>query len=475
MNKVTKIFTSLLLTAVLALPFMAGCGEKKDSPTPGKPDEKDFIDYASNLKLDMDSATKKQNVTVRLFIDGDTTHFDPVGTPDISFVGGYIKARYLAVNTPESTGDVEKWGKTASNFTYEKLSTAEAILVESNDSNWNLDSTNERYTLWVWYVPAGKKVAEENYRNLNVELLQEGYGKASKTSENIYGQTALAALMQAQTFKLNLYGSKKDPNYFGDEETAQLTLKSLRFNIDDYVQHPVSVQGYVTAIYDSGAYIEEYDEEDELSYGIAVYFGFKTGKLLEILAVGNYVNVVGTVTSFNGTYQISGVQYNMARPNDPKNTQKVEAGQVTVRPFREVSIADIVDTANNKVTAEFHAGEDEEGNDIFESKTISYGAAMMDTSVMLKDLTITKIYTTKNSESKSKGAMSVTVTDASGKSIVLRTEVLYKEDGETLYTEADFKNGTAFKKIASVKGIVDYYEGSYQLAIWDWSCFAFAE
>lgn len=483
MNKVARIFSSLLLTAVLTVPFLAGCDSGNGSgKTDGTSDQlPEFIDYASTLKLDMDSDSKKQAVTPRLYIDGDTTHFDPKGAADISFVGGYIKARYLAVNTPESTGDVEKWGKSASNFTYSKLSTAEAIIVESDDNTWNLDSTSERYTLWIWYVPDGEEVAEENYRNLNVELLQEGYGKASKTSENRYGKTALAALMQAQTFKLKLYSAEKDPNYFGDEETAQLTLKSLRFNIDDYVQHPVSVQGYVTAIYDSGAYIEEYDEDDGISYGIAVYFGFKTGKLLEILAVGNYVNVVGTVTEFNGTYQVSDVRYNMARPNDPKNSQQIDAGQVTARPWREVSIADIEDSENNTVTAKFPAGEDEEGNEVFDEKTISCAKAMMNTSVTLKDLTIKEIYTTNKDTSKSKGAMSVTVEDAEGNRIVIRTEVLYKEDGETMYTEQDFKDGTVFKKIASVKGIVDYFDlnntgnGSYQIAVWDWSCFTFAD
>ena len=483
MNKFAKLFSTLFLTTVIALPFMVACDSGNEDKNGGNEGNElpAFVDYASELKLDLSSDTKKQEVTVRLFIDGDTTHFDPKGSADISFVGGYIKARYLAVNTPESTGDVEKWGKSASNFTYSKLSTAEAIIVESDDHTWNLDSTSERYTLWIWYVPEGKEVKEENYRNLNVELLQEGYGRASKTSENRYGTTALAALMQAQAYELHIFGKEKDPNYYGDEATKQLDLKTLRFNIDDYVQHPVSVQGYVTAVYNSGAYIEEYDEEDGISYGIAVYFGFKTGKLLEILAVNNYVNVIGTVTEFNGTYQISDVKYNMARPKDPANCQLVEAGDVTVHPWREVTTADIVDTANNTVTAKFPKGEDEEGNETFEEKTLSYAKAMMNTSVTLKNLTIKSISTTTNPDSSSKGAMSVTVEDASGKRIVLRTEVLYKADGTTLYTKDDFTNADgSYKTISEVKGIVDYFDlnntgnGTYQIAIWNWNCFTFA-
>ena len=140
-----------------------------------------------------------------------------------------------------------------------------------------------------------------------------------------------------------------------------------------------------------------------------------------------------------------------------------------------------MDYVNEDFTVRFRTGEDEDGNDVYEKRTITYGKAMMDTSVQLNNLTITNVSTTTNPDSKSKGAMSVTVTDASGKKpIVLRTEVLYKDD-DTLYTEADFKNSDgSWKTISSVKGIVDYFDlnntgdGSYQIAVWDWSCFTFA-
>ena len=68
-----------------------------------------------------------------MFIDGDTTHFyinqsgnynNISKTPGID---GVLKARYLGVNTPESTGKIEEWGKKASKFTQEKLATATSI------------------------------------------------------------------------------------------------------------------------------------------------------------------------------------------------------------------------------------------------------------------------------------------------------------------------------------------------------------
>lgn len=463
MKKFLKSLASLLCVLALAAPMLAGCdnGEKPvgGGSGSGNGTSAEQVDYAGQLGLDMNSETKKQEVTVKFLIDGDTTHFNPTSNAS-DFVNGYIRARYLAVNTPESTGVVEKWGKTASNFTHDKLENAEKIIVESDDGNWNVDSTGERYLLWVWYIPKG----ETKYRNLNIELLQEGYGRSSKTDDNRYGEIASAALYQAQTLKLKIYGNEKDPNYF-EGIGEQLTLKYLRFHIDQYIQHPVRVEGVVTAKFASSVYIEEYDEETDVSYGIAVYYGYKTGALLDILSVGNRVNVVGTVGEFNGTYQISDVEYNEARPWLETNTTLLEEG--ITPPFTERSVRDLTVAGAHPISAEFSLGEDESGEEQFETLTIEYGAAVMDTSVTLKNLTVVDIYTTAKGESK--GAMSITCRDESGAQITLRTQVLYKEDGRTLYTAADIP-----EHIVSVRGIIDYYEGAYQLAVYNFSCFELA-
>ncbi len=475
MKKHLKIFASLLCAVALVIPVLVGCDNTPDTPDVGGEND-EFVDYVDKLKLDMNSETKKQEVTVKFFIDGDTTHFNPTSNAS-TFVNNYIKARYLAVNTPESTGDVEKWGKSASNFTHDTLDGAEKIIVESDDDHWNVDSTSERYLLWIWYIPKGKAVADENYRNLNIELLQNGYGRASKTADNRYGETALAALMQAQASKLRIYGNAKDPNWFGGDGYAAVTLKGLRFHIADYVQRPVSVSGYITAKFESSVYIEEYDEETDVSYGIAVYYGYKTGAIVEILSVGNYVNVVGTVGEFNGTYQISGVSYNEARPTLVSNSKLIEKAEgeksIPTKPFAEVSAADLA-VGTRKVDAEFTVT-NEDGEETPDKLTLDYGAAIMDTSVTLKNVTIQDdgTYTTKNGESA--GAMSIVVKDENGNQITLRTIVM-KKDGDEKYTLDDFKNADgSWKKIKSVKGIVDYYEGAYQLAIWSYSCFEFAD
>ena len=99
------------------------------------------VDYVSQLTLDMNSSTAKAEVTVKNYVDGDTTHFY-VSESVVS--GGILKARYLAINTPESTGKIEEYGKAASNFTRSKLENADAIMIESDDGKWNVDSTGGR-------------------------------------------------------------------------------------------------------------------------------------------------------------------------------------------------------------------------------------------------------------------------------------------------------------------------------------------
>ena len=131
------------------------------APVPQTPAVADPVDYAASVKLNMSSETVKQEVTVKTFIDGDTTHFH---VPADVMKTGVLKGRYLAINTPESTGKIEEYGKAASRFTKEKLSAATSIIIESDTADWNADSTGERYLVWVWY----KTADTADYRNLNI-------------------------------------------------------------------------------------------------------------------------------------------------------------------------------------------------------------------------------------------------------------------------------------------------------------------
>jgi DNA-binding transcriptional regulator/RsmH inhibitor MraZ len=142
-NLFSRLISLLLLICVI-VGSLASC-ELIEKLTGGPADQPEHVhvDYVEELKLDRNSGTNQLEVKMKRHIDGDTTHFiDPIGIS----VDGVIKARYLAVNTPESTGRIEEWGKAASKFTQSKLENAHSIIIESNDASWNKDG-NGRFLI----------------------------------------------------------------------------------------------------------------------------------------------------------------------------------------------------------------------------------------------------------------------------------------------------------------------------------------
>ena len=466
MKKFVKIFVSMLCAALLAVPvFATACGGNPSSK--GK-----HVDYVSQLTLDFNSETKKQEVTVRLFVDGDTTHFDPVqnstlpgcnNAADFSAADaptkGYAKARYIAINTPESTGQIEPWGKAASNFTKSKLSAATSIIIESNDDKWNVDSTGGRYLLWVWYKPAG----ETEYRNLNLEILQNGHAWGSSVADNRYGTTALAAVTQAENEKLIVFSGEQDPDYYYGGP-INVTLKELRFNTAAYAGKRVMVEGLVVANFNDSAYIEEvyYDVEgyeDGIRIGMPVYYSYVAGKVLNILSVGNKVSVSGVVQWYEtgGYYQITDIkEYDRWNKDNPLNCNILPDGEGvgTDGAFAAVNPADFAATAKN-VSVEVTKTVD--GEETAELVSMSYKEATLGTSLSMSNLTVTKVYTTTNEESSSRGAMTLTCKAEDGSEISIRTEVFKDESGNIITADA------YLNKVINIKGVVEYFSGGYQI------------
>ena len=439
-----KRYLSLLMALILAVGLLAGCGEKTPDEGPTKPaastgpELTDSVDYAGSVKLNMSSGTAKQEVTVKQFVDGDTTHFF---VPSSVMPGGVLKARYLAVNTPESTGKIEEFGKKASNFTKEKLSSAVSIIIESETASWDPDSTGDRYLVWVWYKPS----ADAEYRNLNIEILQNGLAIASNSANNQYGTTCMAALNQAKAQKLNVHSGQKDPDYYYGE-AVEMTLKELRPNLEKYSNMDVAFEGIVTMNDNNGVYVESYDPETDMYYGMFVYYGFNlNGKGMEILTVGNEVRIVGSVQYYEGggSWQIADVDYRMMKPDDPNNLQKLSDGHAPA--YVETSVK----TFNGNVTIPSDEGE---------TVTKRYAEMALGTSIEMKGLKVVDSYTTTNEESSSKGAFTLEC-EVDGQTVDVRTTVLYDADGNLI--KASAYEG----KTIDVKGMVDYFNGSYQIKV----------
>ena len=424
---------------LLIVVFLSACGS---DATPTAPEETTVpvaVDHAASLVLDMNSETVKQEVTVKGFVDGDTVHFH---VPEAVMADGVLKARFLAVNTPESTGKIEEYGKAASNFTKEKLSAATSIIVESETAQWNPDSTGDRYLVWVWY----RTSEDQNYKNLNVELLQQGLARANSSAENRYGETCMAAIAQAKAQQWNLYSGQKDPDFFyGD--AVELTLRELRTNTAAYSGMKVVFNGVVISNSGSqGIYVEALDEETGLYNGMYIYYGHGlNGTGLDILGVGNEVRIVGTVQYYEGggTWQISDLNYRMMQPDDPGNIQKLSTGH---EPAWVLTNPDTF--VNGQVTVALEE----------ETITMPYGEYVLNTSVEMRGLTVVDAYTTSNGGS-SDGAMTLTC-EAGGVTVTVRTAVLTDENNVRITEDA------YLGKTIDVKGIVDFYDGTCQIKVY---------
>ena len=406
-------------------------------PFSAQAEQADFIDYVAQLDFNRASETVKTEATVKNFVDGDTVHFH---VDEQICESGVLKARFLAINTPESTGKIEEYGKKASAFTRERLSRAESIWLESDNGKWNLDSTSERHLVWVWYRLPGERA----YRNLNLEILQNGLAIANSTANNRYGTICMQALNQARSFKLNLYSGQKDPDfYYGD--AVELTLRELRTNVEAYNGIKVAFSGIITMNNNNAVYVESYDEETGLYYGMTVYYGFGlSGAGLNILSVGNEARIVGTVQYYEtgGTWQVSGLTYRMMKPNDPGNIQKLSEGHTPA------FVPTDAETFVSRVSIER-----EDGVQVFD-----YAELVLGTSIEMNNLTVRQVFTTTDQDSSSRGAMTLHC-DSDGITVHVRTVPLYGADGR-LVTE-DLLAG----KVIDVRGIVDYFEGQYQVKV----------
>lgn len=133
----------------------------------------------------------KEIVTLNKCVDGDTAWFN--------LNGEKIKTRFLAIDTPESTNKIEKFGKEASEYTCNMLKNAKKIEIEYDENSNKLDKY-ERHLVWVF-------VDGKLLQNL---IIQEGLGKV----DYLYGDYKYTKDLQASELiaKNNNVGMWEDSN-----------------------------------------------------------------------------------------------------------------------------------------------------------------------------------------------------------------------------------------------------------------------
>lgn len=202
----------------------------------------EYIDYvnsdSSRLTVDYKGHNFLEDgvgqVTLKTTIDGDTAHFynAPDGEENRSEV---IKIRFGGIDTPESTGRVEEYGRGASNFTKEKLEEAAengTIVITTASAVYDtpkFDSTGERYLGLVWVNTEKKDCDYDELSLLNLWIVQEGWSYVKNVAEiPLYADNFYAAEQQSRDYKLNLFSGEPDPlfNYGEYTDVSLLDLKN---------------------------------------------------------------------------------------------------------------------------------------------------------------------------------------------------------------------------------------------------------
>lgn len=346
--KLRKIFL-LIFGLVVSSVSLASCNKNN------------FVDYVHNdtnvrLRLDYkDFDGKNRNfltdgiseVEVVTAIDGDTVHFRMIDVDDDTL----IKGRFYGIDTPESTGQVQNWGATASNFTKTKLNEANTIVITSTSLDSYTPPAADSYGRYLTMVWISEK-EDANYKDLvllNLWIVQEGLSYVKNVGEfPEFSDIFYAAEQQARNLKLCLHSGKKEEG-FNDGEyltTSLLELKNAvaQSLIDPNYENPynnvrVRVRGTVAGYANNILYIQyPFEDEDtgKITYaGINVFTGMQSlpSKYTEVNAFIELCALAQDSENFG--FQLTSVHgFPKLSSDDPDDTKVIHKASETPEEFK---------------------------------------------------------------------------------------------------------------------------------------------
>ena len=316
MKKISSLIL-IILVILSSLTFFA-CGGGNDS-SEAQPEIADNTQYydeiTSTLKLQKNFEDKSfltdgiGRATLDAHTDGDTTRFKLAQ-------GDVISVRYYQIDTPESTGSVQKWGKAASLFVKTRLNAATEIVLEATATRAEKDSYGTRYLGYVWYKTAG----DSNFRCLNLELVENGFSanQGMATSKYPYNEYFAKANAFARKIKLRIYSDLNDPLF--SDEPEEITLKQFIENPDAYYNIETdsgSKVSFVACLCDlrvsntgTHTFVAEYYDEEGKRYTLDIYAAY-TSNAASSMPLGHLYRVVGVIQNHYGKFQISDVKYDV--------------------------------------------------------------------------------------------------------------------------------------------------------------------
>lgn len=322
---------NLIYLSIIILFFITACDDPTDDNVILELDTR----YTDELELTVDYIDKDfiadgiGLVEFERCVDGDTAGF---------YTGSQsIRVRFLGIDTPESTGVIQPWGRPASSFTCEILTNADEIVLESEEAMGLLDSSGSRYLAWVWV----------DGRLLNLEILENGYSPTSGISGSKYANIFYDADLKTQATEKRIWG-EEDPTYDYSGNVYNVTIQEIRTNYDDYEGKQVRINGLVTRKIGNHFYVESN------GYGIYIYCAFKATPHIE---VGMDVDLIGSPAKYEDSIQLTGFNTTTAlRENMIINSSNnlIEASVVLISDINSDLEGTFVKIENLTVTSRYH-------------------------------------------------------------------------------------------------------------------------
>lgn len=261
-------------------------------------------------------------VTLVKCTDGDTARFRS-GSKEFA-------VRFLGIDTPESTYRIDPWGKSASDYTCDKLTSATTIVLEAGDE---MQDGYGRYLAWVWY----------DGRLLNLELVEQAYSNAKGTTGTKYEDVIYDAELAAQATDRRIWG-EKDPTYDYSLEGAPITVGELVTNMDKYIGKKIEITGIVAFEVGISPYLV-----DESGYGIYVYLMENSYKI----EPGNKITISGLDLTFypdqeTGSPQLVGVYKRNVELVSENNV--VSPRTIAVEDITAIDLGSFIKVENIEVT-----------------------------------------------------------------------------------------------------------------------------
>ena len=350
--KKTKLLFSLLGAVIVSTSLLVSC-DTTNKPGTDDSNKIDYVHTSKDVRLTHDYKDDSgkirdfytdgiTQVTVKEsgYIDGDTTHFIPLGGTTTM-----IKSRYYGIDTPESTGQVEPYGNGAKQFTHDKIAAAVengTVVVTSTSLDAyaapETDSTGSRYLSMIWINTEVKDAPYTDLYLLNLWIVQEGYSYVKAVDKfPTFATTFYDAEAQAKALKLNLFSGKDDPDYnYGDYQDTSLleirdeVIKTIKDSTHEnaFNNKKVRIRGTVAGFTNHILYLQSSFTDDvtgKVSYsGINVFCGMSSIPS-KYMIPNTYIQLCGlALQSENFGFQITSV-YNFpkASPTDERDAKVI--------------------------------------------------------------------------------------------------------------------------------------------------------